>query len=76
MVREAAEHPDQHSESDNQSEKERRMSIADLRAKLGYSEGEFVTQPETEKPAPARARIIWPERRLCEVTTRDQEASS
>ncbi len=52
------------------------MSIADLRAKLGYAEGETVIQREPEKPAVERPRIIWRERRLCEVTARGQAATS
>ena len=52
------------------------MSIADLRAKLGYSEGEIVAQSEPEKPAAERPRVIWREQRLCDVTSHKQAASS
>ncbi len=53
------------------------MSIADLRAKLGYSEGEMITQPEPRKPVADRPRVILRgERRLCEVTSREQSATS
>jgi hypothetical protein len=51
-------------------------AFAELRAKLGYSEGESVIPPEPKKPTPSRPRVIWQDKWSCEVTSREQAVTN
>lgn len=50
------------------------MSIAELRAKLGYAEGEIIEREEPVKPVSSRPRVVLRDRRLCDLTARQAAA--
>lgn len=52
------------------------MSIAELRVKLGYAEGEIIEREEPAKPVTSRPRVILRDRRLCDLSGRQATATS
>ena len=52
------------------------MSIAELRAKLGYAEGEIIEREVPVKLASSCPRVILRDRRLCDLTAQRASATS